>query len=42
MEGARGGLLQLGLASMYSGSHSSKQELMEVDLQCEEGQKLTI
>ena len=38
MEGAHGGLLQLGLVSVYSGSHSGKQEPMEVDRRREEGQ----
>ena len=42
MEGAHGGSLQLGLASVYSGSHNGKQELMEEDRRCEEGKKLTI
>ena len=42
MEGAHGGSLQLGLASVYSGSHGGKQELMEEDRCREEGQNLTI
>ena len=42
MEGAHGGSLQLGLASVYSGSHGGKQELMEEDRRHEEGQNLTI
>ena len=42
MEGAHGGSLQLGLASVYSGSHGGKQELMEEDRRREEGQNLTI
>ena len=42
MEGAHGGSLQLGLASVYSGSHGGKQELMEEDRHREEGQNLTI
>ena len=32
--------LQLGLASMYSGSHNGKREPIEVDLRHEEDQKL--
>ena len=31
--------LQLGLASVYRGSHGGKRELMEVDLRREEDQK---
>ena len=42
MEGAHGGSLQLGLSSVYSGSHGGKQELMEEDRRCEEGQNLSI
>ena len=42
MEGAHGGSLQLGLVSVYSGSHGGKQELMEVDRCREEGKNLTI
>ena len=42
MEGAHGGSLQLGLASVYSGSHGGKQELMEEDSRRKEGQNLTI
>ena len=42
MEGAHGGSLQLGLASVYSGSYGGKQASMEVDRRCEGGQKLMI
>ena len=40
IEVAGGESLQLGLASVYSGSYGGKRESMEVDLQHEEDQKL--
>ena len=40
IEAAGGESLQLGLASVYSGSHGGKREPMEVDLRREEDQKL--
>ena len=40
IEAAGGESLQLGLVSVYSGSHDGKREPMEVDLYCEEDQKL--
>ena len=39
IEAAGGESLQLGLASVYRGSHGGKRELMEVDLRREEDQK---
>ena len=40
IEAAGGESLQLGLASVYSGSHGGKREPMEVVLRREEDQKL--
>ena len=40
IKAAGGESLQLGLASVYSSSHGSKREPMEVELRREEDQKL--